>query len=342
MYCGVFMNINSAYLLFAVFILVIFAPGSFASDQPQRSISDYIIGYEDKLIPHDEGPGAKRIFKDTSGKVVSDKIYEVPTVQALSLMYWGVGLYKPADDKAVDLFVLTNECDIYKKYISNDLQWKDIREATRNYIIANKSEFPTSFEFVIPLMLDNYDEKKSLFFLNDSSRINSVRRFEVFATNYQYVPCVKSIPKFDQYPRALVLEFSRPLNLTSIPMSEDVAKDYIASVYKKAEQRNYLKPGESPNDYMIRRERTAFLVLKVKIFTHGRFLGVNNYHVQSVQMLAVLEGYEVYDNIARDRLLYSQSFISNRGNSGIAEELSEQFKILEEMAAGKGILNSNI
>ncbi len=324
----VFSRFLSTFLILCTFFVADVSYGS--------SISDYIVGYEDKLTPYDVGPGARVIHYDERGGIVKQNIYEDPTNKALSLLYWAVDLYKLEDDKAIDLFVFTNECDIYKKYNNDQIEWEGVRDATRQYLAANKEDFPTSFEFEIPLLMDEYDNRKGTFLIREEFQISSVRRFEVFSSNFTAVPCIDIVSKAKIYPRAVVLEFSRPLTLIGVPMSYDVAKSYIKRKLDIARAKTY---AGDPHENTVRKTRTALLVLKVKIFTHGRFLGVNHYDLDSVQMLAVLEGYDVYDDQSRERLLYSQNYVSNSSNKIIFLGLKEQIEILKEKAAGKGMLH---
>ena len=329
---GFCMRLFSKILLLGL-SLTLFGGALYAKD---ISVEDYIIGYEDKFIQHNIGPGAKITSFDERGNLIEESIFENPTVQALSLLYWTVGLYKIEDDRAVDLFVFTNECDIYKRFINDEIEWASVREATREYIEANKSEFPTRFEFVIPLKLKDYDERKRVFTVQDEFKISSIRRFEVLATDFNSDPCDPLQPKGELYPRAIVLEFSRPLSITSIPMDASVAKSYIQSTLQEAIDASY---DGSPYQKLVYDKRKAFLFFKVKIFTHGKILGLNTYHLNTVQMLAVLEGYEIYEDMAKERLLYSRDFVSSSGKTSLNVGLKEQIAILKEKSEGKGILH---
>lgn len=300
------------------------------------SVEDYIIGYEDKFIPHNIGPGAKILSFDDEGNVVQENIYEIPTTKALSLLYWAVGLYKLEDDNAVDLFVFTNECEIYKRFNNDEFEWAKVREATRDYLSANKDDFPTRFEFIIPLKFKIYDERKRVFIVQDDFKISSVRRFEVFATDFYEDLCTRAFTKNQAYPQAIVLEFSRPLSVMSVPVSPSAAKDYIQRKLKDAVGSSY---SGAPSSSLVADKRTAFLFLKVKVFTHGRFMNTNNYHLRGVQMLAVLEGYDIYEDASKERLLYSRDFVSTSGKLALNVGLKEQIEALKVKSEGKGILH---
>jgi len=56
-------------------------------------------------------------------------------------------------------------------------------------------------------------------------------------------------------------------------------------------------------------------------------------------MLAVLEGYEIYEDMAKERLLYSRDFVSSSGKTSLNVGLKEQIAILKEKSEGKGILH---
>lgn len=299
------------------------------------NIEGLIVGYEDKFLSYDVGSGAK-VTGDSDSKEININVYEIPTNQSLSLLFWAVDLYQLEDDKAVDLFASLNECEIYKQYHTDQFEWASIREATRKYLEKNKSDFPTRYEFAIPLKLHDYDSRRGLFNLAEDYEIISSRRFEVFSTDFLDVPCVITMNKNKSYPRALILEFSRPFTLTGIPMDEDLANDYIKR------RHNYVKSWYTdPNIPMsvIYSYRDAVLIMKVKIFTHGKFLGLNDYDVQSVQMLGILEGFDIYEDITKENLLYTQNYTSNRDKTKLYAGLQEQYQLLRDKSAGKGMLH---
>lgn len=320
--------------LFVCFLLFIFLFAPMSSALAQLELLD---GYKDKFLNHNEGAGAEKKFDFVDNSTAS-YVYEIPTLKALSHLFWAVNLYSLDDDDAVDEFMRHNECDIYKNFSSDEFEWAEVRDATRDFIRENKNQFPTRFEFMIPIKLKDYSKNRKAFSIQDDYQISSIRRFEVYATDFREQPCSRDVNIMDGYPRSLVLEFSRPFTVTHVPMSEEVASEYVK---KTAEKLKRYDPTHRVRNTMYQL-RDAYLVFKVKIFTHGKFLGLNNFKVPVVQMLAVLEGYEVYEDRYKQKLFYAESYVANKDKGKLNIKLQDEYDILNERSEGKGIFHKPI
>ncbi len=328
----------SIYLLLLMLFIPTFSV-AYASKVENDSSFDYMLqGYDSKkYFRQNEGPGAKR----RSGNVnhTPDRyIYETPTVKALSHLVWALNLYKVEDDFAVDEFMRINECDMYRSFNSDEVEWEKIRDATRDFLIENKSDFPTRFEFMLPIKLGDYIESKGVIEVQDDFKIKNLRRFELVASDYREAsdPCVRGHIVAKGYPRAMVLEFSRPFNLTHVPVAKEQAMRYIKeklNIMKK----KYDRVAQSKK--LALSLRTAYLLIKVKIFTYGKFLGLNYQELLTVQMMGVLEGYEIYEDYGRERLMYSQNYVTARKKGKLNTRLKPQYEILRKRAAGEGMLH---
>ena len=296
---------------------------------------DYMLeNYKEQYHNYNKGPGAKK-KSNNPNKAPSRYIYETPTSAALSHLFWGINMYKTEDDEAVDEFMRINECDIYKSFYGDELEWRSIRDATREFLRENKEDFPTRFEFVLPLKLQDYSEKRKAFEISELFKISSLRRFELFSTDYRRVKkCTRDHMLTRGYPRGLVLEFSRPFSLTHVPVAQQRAYDYIKR--KLQDMKSY--PERHQSKKLMYDLRTAFLVLKVKIFTYGKLLGLNNLDVPMVQMMGVLEGYEIYEDINKEHLFYAQNYVTNQNKGKLDVILKPQYKVLREKSKGEGIL----
>lgn len=294
---------------------------------------EYLENYQDTYLNDDQGPGAKKVFNNINNP--NNYIYEIPSLSALSHLYWAVNLYKFSDNDAIDEFMRLNECKIYKNFSTDEFEWAKIRDVTRQFLKTNKADFPTRFEFMVPLKLQDYDTRRQAFELQDIYKIDAVRRFEVFAKNFRSKPCSGDYGWSQGYPRGLVLEFSRPFTLTHIPMDPIVAEGYI--------KRKNIKMKKIDERFRTKKRmynlRDAFLVIKVKIFTHGRFMGAHNfYKVPVVQMMAVLEGYEVYEDRRKENLFFSEVYVTNRAKKANVK-LQDEYKILRERSEERGMLH---
>tara|TARA_R110001592_G_scaffold16881_8_gene71533 strand:- start:3852 stop:4862 length:1011 start_codon:yes stop_codon:yes gene_type:complete len=330
----------TSYLILFIFCFTsLAAVHSYAQPSDDAESFDYMLkNYSDKLRRFDDGPGAKR-KSNNPDKTPSRYIYETPTVKALSHLYWAVNMYKVEDDEAVDEFMRINECDIYKNFHSDEVEWQDIRNATRDFLIENKEDFPTRFEFVMPLQLGDYNEKRGAFEIQKGFQINSLRRFELFASDLRTAEaraCSRDHLIASGYPRVIVLEFSRPFNLVYIPTKQDLALSYIKR--KLDFMKNNYDPRGHSKDLMYKL-RKAYLVIKVKIFTYGKFLGLNYYKLPMVQMMGVLEGYEVYEDANKEHLFYAQNYVTNQKKGKLDERLTPQYEFLRKKSSNKGMLH---
>ncbi|MGH1376852.1 MAG: DUF4852 domain-containing protein [Alphaproteobacteria bacterium] len=256
-------------------------------------------------------------------------------MKALAYTYWALGYLKLEDDDAIDTFTRLNECEIYTNYHTDEIEWKSIRSATRSFIGDNKTEFPTRFEFMMPVKVTVYDDERQAFIVDKVSEIDSLRRFEFYATDAFEEVC-KSPPHLG-YPGSLIIEFSRPFTFTHVPIGKDEADEYIQYVYQKFIDR--FEVGNRHKSYL-KEMYLMYVVFKVKFFTYGKFLGLNAKLIPTVQMMAVMEGYEIYRDPGKEHLVFSQSFIANKKTGKLTVQLKDQYDILTKKSKdGGGILN---
>ncbi|MCK5385133.1 MAG: DUF4852 domain-containing protein [Alphaproteobacteria bacterium] len=304
---------------------------------------------EAKEIDYDallESYTGKYIQSDDNHKITSSTgeyeaprsyIYEEPTVKTFSYMFWALGLYRLEDDKAIDEYMRINECEIYKNYSSGELEWKKIKDATREFIRENKEDFPTRFEFVMHLKLASYDEERQAFEVQDEFKIESLRRFEFYAKDFTLAPCSADHKIGKGYPRTIVLEFSRPFNLVHVPMHHNIAVDYM----NRKLDAFYDRFGETSNRTRTKMLsfRDAYLVLKVKVFSYGKMLGTNKYGYNSVQMMGVLEGFEIFETKDKERLFYAQNYVTSQSKGKLDKHLKAQYELLLRKHKGEGLFH---
>ncbi len=322
-------NINT------IIITLVFMCGLLIASSAFAQMEFLVNGYEEKYFNHDEGVGVEI----SSGEVEDATdiyIYEEPTVEAFSHMYWGIGMYETSDNFAIDEFLRINECDLYKKFSSDDFEWSEIRKATKVFIENNKMDFPTRFKFIMPLQLFNYSSRHQGFELMDEYKIIASRRLELYSSNHRAKPCNSDHHIDRGYPRALHVEFSRPFNLTHIPMTSDVAKAYVKKTSKIYHSVYDEKSRSRGRMYMFRK---AYLVLKIKIFAHGAKVHDNRARVPIVKMMGILESYSIFEDRELTKLFYKKSYISNKKKGSLNLKLKEQYELLREKSKGDGMLN---
>lgn len=317
----------------AFFLLCLSTSIAKASNSPLIYLEN---GYEDKLIFNSPELSAHKLGE--LEKIIGRSyMYEEPTNRSLSHLLWAVNFYHYEDTWAIDEFMKVNECPIFKNFVTDEFEWAKIRDATKDYLKSNKNEFPTRFQFMMPIKLGDYDEKRKAFKVQKKDKIESLRRFEVFTKDYRALPCYKTDRVVAGLPRAMIIEYSRPFNLTYVPTPSHVASEFITKTRQEYKQRYGARHMTKKNLYEV---RIAYLVMKVKIFTHGKHMGNNQYNLPTVQMMGVLEGYDIYADQQKETLLYSEAYVTNKNKGRLNTRLQEQYVILREKNKGKGILHN--
>lgn len=280
----------------------------------------------------------KDAFFRSDPRTRKDYIYEPMTMKTLSYMVWAIGYADPEKKDSIDDFIKVNECDIYKEFSTREIDWEQIRKATQSYIIENKIDFPTRFKFIQPLRLLQFDQEKNSFAIDPKYIIQGARRFEILADDYNREVCSDPKVQYMEYvPRGLVLELSRPFTMTSVSATNERAKEYLAYI---AQKENQLADKGRLTRLRSMELREAYLVLKIKIFsfrTREQFF--SSYRINVPQVMAGLEGFDVYGDPGHTILLYSRSFLSNKDAKQINKKIAEEYEVLHKKSEAEGLLN---
>jgi hypothetical protein len=250
-----------------------------------------------------------------------DDGYVVPTFKNLSKLYWALAMFDLADDKAVDNFLLINECDLYRKYYGSDFELESLRAATKESIVKNMASYPVKFEVIIPIGIDRYDMGTERFKLDPRTDFFGAKRLEMAVNEIGRPVCgrgrVASGP-INGYPKNFILSLSRPFTLTEIPVKPEVAQLYIEEARKFSakipETQNYSNYG-----------RIAFLRLKVTMNQFRGYVPYVNTETMA-DIFGTIDGFEVYGNREKTFLLYSQK--------DMAKKVYRKKKAVDEDAAG--------
>ncbi len=233
--------------------------------------------------------------------------YVPGTLQNFSLLYWAMGRLDLASNDHIDNYLLINECDIYKDYVYNEFEWLKIREFAKKQLTEKKAnkELPTRFEFVQELQLNKYNFEKQGFEVTPNFSIDGIRRFEILATDAKERTCgYDSVRNIIGYPKGVFVELNRPILFEVLPMDTESANNYIAEKtieYKKL-------PVDKREKLSVYNFRDIYLVMKVRFFANAGEHFSEKENIHFAKMLAVLESVEIYDDIERKTLLFSQNY----------------------------------
>ncbi|MGB4106737.1 MAG: DUF4852 domain-containing protein [Alphaproteobacteria bacterium] len=241
-------------------------------------------------------------------------IYEKPSRQKFSRLFWALGMLDLKDDKNIDNFLMMNECDIYKDYYYNEFEWRKVRESGRQFLAENSNKFPLRFEVAQMMLLGEYDLQTESFNVLPDYRISETSRIEVFPQDFADVVCQDDgsgrIQHIEGYPIGIIAEFNRPLNLVSIPVPEILARKYIEEKLKTFKKLRSDKQNQE-NLYSF---RDAYLFMHMKFFAY-KDQYTNNENYRMAEIMAVLEGFEIYADKDKKMLLWSQDFRKRRSKS---------------------------
>lgn len=266
------------------------------SPEPTPKLQRSIVG-EDRSSTR-----SKRTDYLVTDDLVSEDGYERATYERLSKLYWALAMFDLKDNQAIDQYLMINECDLYMKFYNDDLALEDLRNVTRDSIVHNLSKAPRTYEIVMPVGLDRYDKGTRRFKINPTSVFVGTKKLEVTLNTLPRMICEKQGP-LTKYAWNFILAFSRPFTLTEIPLPPEQAQNLFDIAKEEFDKGVGGKFFEYRDLSQFR--RIVFLRLKV---TMTQFKGMGrNYSDETVPIIfATIDGFQVYGDIERTRLLYDQ------------------------------------
>lgn len=225
--------------------------------------------------------------------------YVEATLENFSRAYWRFRKFDIEDRDAIDNYMRINECDLYREYYHNEFEWSGIRNATKEFLIANKKKFPENFQFVQPISLGEYDFEKKGFNVAKEYRLNGVKRFEIASKSVGVDVCGDNMP-IHNYPKVIALELTRPLIFEFFEVDPELAEEVLAE--KMDDYENLPAANKTRQSFLEARE--VVMVAKVKMFAYkpSDFQSRHGYYL--AKMLGILEEIEVYADKDRKQLLY--------------------------------------
>lgn len=225
--------------------------------------------------------------------------FVTPTMENISKMYWAIGKFTMEDDVAIDNYLFINECDIYQKYFIDDFEWPNIREFAKQSISKEMISFPRNFSLVSPIGLGEYDHVNKQFMLHEDSKRHGVKRIEYMTNIVDVCGSRSNIPG---YPRFMVINLNRPLDVTAFPIDPTLAQLYLNETRKSLD-------GIGSNSVLSVYKRIAYLRLKIEIT--GYVETTKNFqNFEQAVVSARLVGWEIYADPELKKLLYSHTIPS--------------------------------
>jgi hypothetical protein len=229
------------------------------------------------------------------------------TPENLSKLYWRLRVFDLDDDRAVDNFMMINECDLYQRYIHDDFEWAKIREAARSVLHKERDKYSGQFEFILPVRLGRYDTDHNGFYLIDDTEFKSVRRIEIVGNSLSTEIC-GTTGEIKDYPRNLLLILKKPFSYNFAKVDEHVAQAYIIRKQKEVLGLDY--------DYRKSRyNRVAYVRMRVNLDQYqGNVKGQDGVILSILQ--GDLEGVDLFEDPYGRMLLSTLDYADGKPASG--------------------------
>lgn len=254
--------------------------------------------------------------------VKKDRIYEKPTMDELSRLYWGLSALDFANDTHIDNYLMINECEIFKEFRNNEFEWSNIRKSSREFLKQNHMNFVRRLEFMQPLYLGEYHLDKEYFDIVPAYVKKTSRRLEVLTKAHESLVCGHA-GEIEGYPKGLIVELTRPFGIDKVPVPKDRAKEYIDI---KLEEFNQLEEHQRTEKRM-EESRDAYIWMQVRVFGFKGYEKIEDgYGLNAV--FAVLEGLEIYSDRDRKDLIYQQQFDFYKEPSEFEQQLRDQYQAM--------------
>jgi len=225
------------------------------------------------------------------------------SAQNISKLYWLKEKVKLDNDKAVDNFILINECDFYNKHIKDDFKWFEIRAAARSLLTEQIPTYSDKYKLMIPIDLGRYDQDKKGFPFLGNTALRNLRRIEVGGNSESI--CEKG-GEIDFYPRSLFLILNQPLTYDFLALNEELAQAYVVrNNANRALMPKSLKNYSAENNRKI--NRLAFLRLRMTFIEYQDEIE-NEPGKKAAMMFGKIDGVDVFEYANETGLLSTIDF----------------------------------
>lgn len=238
------------------------------------------------------------------------------SVQNFSKLYWKLGALSVENEKAVDNFLLINECDLYKSFQFDEFLWYDLVKATKNMLKTQREDFPNKFKFRFTIDLGRYDTERKGFPLVNNSAIMNLRRVEIGGNSLSEDICDMHNKEIEFYPRNVILVLNKPFTFELLELDEHLAQAFIV-------RRKY-------NDYQLSNEerdlgykRPVYMQLRVE-FSYFQGIEKGTFGKSNLAIVyGKILGVDVFEDRYSKSLLKTVDFTASRRPTGNTIERKE-------------------
>lgn len=283
-------------IILTLILSFIIPASSYAQDQSNRIFPDS-ENVPPELLNLQNRNDVTDVLEST---VIKDKYagkYQKSTIENLSRLYWLKGVLKFDNDKALDNFILINECDFYKKNINNDFKWREVREAVRGMIKEDLPTYSDKYKIIVPIDLGRYDANKKGFPLVNGTEFKNLKRVEVGGNDGSICGMQWEV---EHYPRNARLVLNKPFNYTFMELDEHLAQAYIL--------RNNITKPERPEEIRSKAfNRLAFARIRMSFMEFQKVAKERN-RTKVAVIFGKVDGVDVFENADETGLLSTVDF----------------------------------
>lgn len=233
--------------------------------------------------------------------------YVEPNWANLARMYWALGMMDINNQAHIDNFLLLTECEMYTTYKKNEMEWEDIREASKKSLIREAMKTPTIISVFIPLQLGQYNVEGEFFEVKKAeSGVDEARVIKTEYNRRNQGTCGK-VGNIEGYPPNLILVLNRPFSLPRVPMERELARLFLADIASKARPVSESQRQKAQANL----KRNAYLEFLIRIhgFSEIVILPGASPHAQ---VFAEIERIRVFADSQKQTLLYDEDIASSR------------------------------
>ncbi len=225
--------------------------------------------------------------------------YVNASMENLSKLYWRLGVFKPTDKKALDNYLIINECEVYKNFFKDDFEWASVRKATQDMMKQQAATFSNKFKVLVPIDLGRYDMDRGGFMLTASTSFVNSRRVQVTGGENSYRGCGQQ-DDLAGYPSRVVLILNKPFTFNFIKVDEHVAQAFLL--------RKKYNPTPLPHELRNKGfQRVAFARMRVTFVRHQGTMDEQGGRKVAI-LYGTLDGIDIFEDLKEEMLLASINY----------------------------------
>lgn len=155
-------------------------------------------------------------------------------------LYFKYDVYGTNNTAAVDTYIHVHECDLYKEFYENDLDWIKIRDSYKEVIQKREQNAPVKFIVPVDVTIERYNKALEAFPLEEKSQMKNVGLLELISRSDYTRRCLMPYVPEAPFYESIYIKTYRPHYLLDVPASPEEAEIIIntqARLFQEDEDR---------------------------------------------------------------------------------------------------------